>query len=277
MREGLLAYPLLFLPYYTRKTGSTSHGICSLLQATARSGCSDPRDRIYALLGICDAQLSRQVTPNYLAPVSNIFEDFFVKFIEEYHSLDLLQFCCFKTRHLDLPSWVPDLTSLTIRPPQGAFAGGSSRAHADLVRPGTLQVFGLQSTQVRAVSDLAVRSVPMSLMDSFQLIKTWHTFAGEHISNLDQPEFSEAFITAITYGWVHERRSVGTSAKEYFDEFLRLLAIADVTEAELGRSFLLQGFTRDTKDAEMLCTSDGKLGLGPLGTKRGKYLFEAFC
>jgi hypothetical protein len=45
MAEGMLSHPLRYLPYYTRQTMCTKYGTCRLLAATARSGCSNDRDR----------------------------------------------------------------------------------------------------------------------------------------------------------------------------------------------------------------------------------------
>ncbi|KAI9687976.1 MAG: hypothetical protein M1820_010374 [Bogoriella megaspora] len=269
MREGLLRHLLLYLLYYTPKTGSTKLGICSLLQATAQSVCGDSRDRIFALTGICDSKLMDQITPSYIKPVSRNFQEFFLLFTHEYRSLDLLQFCSLARRQLDLPTWVPDLTNCTIRPPQAAFACGSSQAQAYFRGPNMLDALGTQYVQIQAVHEVPVRSVHMSLAGTLHLIQTWHSFYLDQNSSERESTCPEAFITAIRYGWVRERRGVGTSAKEFYDDFISLSSLTNPSEAELGERLSLQAFKRDVNDASLLYTTDGHVGMGPLGTHEG--------
>ncbi|KAK4187330.1 heterokaryon incompatibility protein-domain-containing protein [Podospora australis] len=73
---------------------------------------SDPRDKIYGLLGLSADGLSRHVALNYDAPVEQVFEDFTLLHIEHTGGLDLLGLLGGEktSSSLNLPSYVPDWT-----------------------------------------------------------------------------------------------------------------------------------------------------------------------
>lgn len=71
--------------------------------------CSDPRDKVYALLGLCRDDLSSQPTllPDYNLPVTDVYRRFANYIIRKTGNLDIL--AVGTTRSLPgLPSWVPD-------------------------------------------------------------------------------------------------------------------------------------------------------------------------
>ena len=71
---------------------------------------TDPRDKIYGLLAMMDESLTRNIMPDYLAPVRSVYIDFAKDTIEDTKSLELLRHTS-SYGTLDLPSWVPDWTA----------------------------------------------------------------------------------------------------------------------------------------------------------------------
>ena len=77
-------------------------------------GCSDPRDKIYALLNLCNAKERRTIVPDYSLPVSSVYEQATLRLIENSRSLEVFGQLC--TQPCDglglvartLPSWVPN-------------------------------------------------------------------------------------------------------------------------------------------------------------------------
>jgi len=99
-------------------------GLIALMAYTGSYELSDPRDRIYALLGLAkNADCQMVGRPTYMEDVEVIYKHLVVSFIETYHNLDVICFAqLFRppTSNGDagsttsgsvattLPSWVPD-------------------------------------------------------------------------------------------------------------------------------------------------------------------------
>ena len=65
-----------------------------LLTQTRRCKCTDPRDRVYALLGLLDQKYD--IVPDYEKPVAEVYQDMFKSYIKKQHTygnLKLLAYC----------------------------------------------------------------------------------------------------------------------------------------------------------------------------------------
>ena len=267
MRKGLMPNPLTWLPYIFERAARDRLSISTLLLATAQSACTDPKDRIYALLSMCNRELSKTIIPDYTLTHGQVFEDFTLKFVKVYRNLVLMQYCDFATRQLQAPTWVPDWTRTVVRPWQLAQASGVSQAEAEVVSPGVLGAAGVRSGEVTAVSAAHWNGLkyPTSLTEAIHIIKKWHkTWLESTKGNAPL----EDFISAVRYGWTWERRRVGQSAKAYGEDFMRLVD-GNPDEDELGRSEFLESVIRDERTCTFFCTSLGHAGMGPTGTLPG--------
>ena len=86
---------------------------------------SDPRDKIYALLGLAKNTLG--IKPDYGKSVSEVYTDFSRSYINHSRNLDLLTQCQWRIglqegRFNDLPSWVPDFYNVSSYNPKVLFA-----------------------------------------------------------------------------------------------------------------------------------------------------------
>ena len=85
-----------------------------LLISTADSASSEPREHIYALMGLIgESPRMTAFTPDYTSPISKVYADFVRWQIENYKPLSIILFKKPRTRD-DLPSWVPDFASKEI-------------------------------------------------------------------------------------------------------------------------------------------------------------------
>jgi hypothetical protein len=71
-----------------------------LLHVVATRLCSDPRDKVFGLLGLFPPELSRLIHPRYTDSPRDVFRNAAIAFIECTGSLDILT--------LSGPSWIPD-------------------------------------------------------------------------------------------------------------------------------------------------------------------------
>ncbi|KAH6686479.1 heterokaryon incompatibility protein-domain-containing protein [Plectosphaerella plurivora] len=123
MRPGLwaLTWSRERLRQWHHDSGYTDHmGLIALLAYTSSSEVTNPRDRIYGLLGLVNQEDREMVgRPDYLASVEDVYNRLAKSFIETHSSLDII--CFAQTFHRPaslttsvgttpdiLPSWVPD-------------------------------------------------------------------------------------------------------------------------------------------------------------------------
>jgi hypothetical protein len=78
----------------------------SLLSQTRFSEATDPRDKVYALLGT--VKHNGSIVPNYEKTKAEVFIQTVRALIGEYEHLDILSNCQYRQRRPGIPSWVPD-------------------------------------------------------------------------------------------------------------------------------------------------------------------------
>lgn len=77
----------------------------SLLDRTRRRKCTNPRDKIYSLLGIVDCGAS--ISPDYSKSVEEVFTDTARIMIREYQHLGILSHAGYRERQPGIPTWAP--------------------------------------------------------------------------------------------------------------------------------------------------------------------------
>lgn len=80
--------------------------ILTILHNTQGTMCTDPRDRLYAILGIVDDSEAQDVEIDYSISVQEVYCNWARKRIQRTSSLDILSACTDSGRSGDLPSWV---------------------------------------------------------------------------------------------------------------------------------------------------------------------------
>lgn len=85
-------------------TPSTDH----IFNLSRRSQATDPRDKIYGMLGLCDKEITASIEPDYSKSVEQVYEDFAVCILRSCYRLDELLSWCIFVEGSALPSWVPD-------------------------------------------------------------------------------------------------------------------------------------------------------------------------
>ena len=88
--------------------------LAHLLTRTLILNCTDPRDKVYALLGLAGNRDKLNIVPDYFLSLEQVYTDTMWRMIQISGRLDLL---CFNANsHNPLPSWVPDWTLCSSRP-----------------------------------------------------------------------------------------------------------------------------------------------------------------
>ncbi|GAP88836.1 putative heterokaryon incompatibility protein [Rosellinia necatrix] len=297
MRDGLLPYPLLFLQYVTYQDTSSPQGMNRLIHGSALSCCSDPRDRIYGFLGLCDQRFAERLRPDYTLTPAEVFANFFLSHLEEYGNLEMIRYCTLNRRDLDAPSWIPDFCNIVARPTQFSLAAGNTRAEASLVKPGVLGVLGVQVTTVKELSEEELDDDQPTIDQAWRAIKAWRALAATCVPAAD-PSLPSAFFATLYHGFVadlgHRSQSILHSSS-YEAEFQRFTTTTTTTssddddddddegvivvgpsEDELAASVLVNNLLKQVRHHGFMTTADGHIGLAPLGTRPGDVVSALF-
>ena len=154
----------------------------SLLAAFRHRQASDPRDKIYGMLGLARPEMQTALAPDYRLSAAQVFTDAAIAIIKESGDLKLLSHT-YGSRQLDLPSWVPDWTArvddLMMHQVQyqnlGNFkAGGKWREPPVVNHDGALVVEGAIVDDVVAVGPAA------HVVSNEELLSSAQSLAGLH-------------------------------------------------------------------------------------------------
>lgn len=269
MRSGLIGPHIQSLIYCHEGFGRLRIGLTGLIESTASSACTDPRDRVYGLLGLCCTDIAKAIQVDYNSDIAIVFQSLVIAYLSTYNSLIPLKLCDFNSRKLCAPSWVPDLNNIVPRTTLFSFASGNTETQAKVLSRSILSVLGVHLGKVTAVSTYQMHGISPTVFDAFHTIREWYSLASCYAS---VETLMESFFTAIFQGWVKERRGdhLGISTQLYSDELLGFLKLSsEPTERALSQSELIQNFVRDERYCAFLCTDQGSLGLGPVGTRSG--------
>ena len=108
----------------------------ALIERTQQCKCSDPRDRVYAVLNMLKTfEKDANIKPDYTKTVSQVYRDVVLSILENTDKITILGHCQMQDQPLkssdalQLPSWVPDWTfPRDIRPLMTGHASGNSNA-----------------------------------------------------------------------------------------------------------------------------------------------------
>ncbi|KAB5563138.1 heterokaryon incompatibility protein-domain-containing protein [Coniochaeta sp. 2T2.1] len=80
-----------------------------LLDSTKTNKATDPRDKIYGILGLSSDFRSGGIDPQYEHPVQQVYFDVVKAYFAKYDALDILDQCFYgHTAEIGLPSWIPN-------------------------------------------------------------------------------------------------------------------------------------------------------------------------
>ncbi|KAL6233108.1 hypothetical protein BDW75DRAFT_216076 [Aspergillus navahoensis] len=100
--------------------------------------CSDPRDKVFAVLGLMGEKL---ITPDYRLPTESVYIGIAAYFAMNKHTTDLLALAGQKNRSFNLPSWVPDWSQQLSLPSLDTFLQSGVRNYLDdLILDGAIRV-----------------------------------------------------------------------------------------------------------------------------------------
>ncbi|KAF4452329.1 heterokaryon incompatibility [Fusarium albosuccineum] len=123
----------------------TTNPISQFLSIFLSRKATDPRDKVYGLLGLFPPGFRRRINPQYSAPVVKVYTDTVVAHIAHTKRLDMVQICGLGMPGINRPSWVQDFGSRHImtRDLRYQLAALSSPCHTSFLAPDKLEVTGV--------------------------------------------------------------------------------------------------------------------------------------
>ena len=150
--------------------------LIDLLLRTRSLRCTDPRDKVYALLNLVTNQ-SSDIQPDYSKSTSETFRSIIEDSLNKCKTLQLLANCVLRGRTLSMPSWVPDWSV------QSQFQETIDRfcprfnteAHGKIISSDILVTKGVHVTTVHVVTNhfpLKIPNAPNELHELYRKLIT---------------------------------------------------------------------------------------------------------
>ena len=252
--------------------GDPQSVMLDILQKTNNCTCSDPRDRVYALLNLINPQDVFGFDTDYTLTTEEVFRTFMMSYTSTSGILDLLSQC--EMRELEavkVPSWVPDWTkSRECNPLRSSKACWGSKGEANFDDTGILRVTACCVGTVDSIHDIVnqtnssiVRRLwraigqekNMDVPDDSKIDPLCRILCGDEFSESNPPPFqsrprlqeSQVLVSYLKYKTGSRYRD-----RNFIDDHIKVLSRLQ------GRAF----FT----------TKEGYIGLAPRRTEAGDQL-----
>ena len=290
-----MEFPVNLVREVWRSQASVAEAECTLLKQLwhfKSRKCGDPRDKVYAILGICKDLRSGDITVDYSASVARVYSDVSKFIIMRDRSLKLLSACqSYGSDVRGLPSWAPDwsidarfrptrsISSWVADDRSGIFhASGSFPARVEISADlRTMSAQGLLVGKIAVLgthleNDGDTEETLATQERMFTLFKEWwplaqtntpeSTSSGERRANAfwrtivtDMDSFSQKATQSVEGAQFRSWMALPSTAFEPED----LVAESGVQE---NLSFVAS-FQQATRNRRFFITEEGQLGLGP--------------
>ncbi|KAI6081210.1 hypothetical protein F4821DRAFT_33309 [Hypoxylon rubiginosum] len=247
-------------------------GIIDLLATTRRCLCIDPRDRVYATLGLQADYYPIIIRPDYSKPFKEVYRDLVIAFYETRLDLGILTFCL----DTELPSWVPDWSHLKASPILTTWAAGNSKAYLRLLSEDKIEVQGVKCGVILSrLGHMPPHHIARGEMR--QIVKDWMP---EDIKSTTYPTGTSSFEALAT---LLVSNGLCESLKE--DNLPTLAQVEAIFDGDiLGRPKTLESGTSQYENfyrtmeqfllgQAFFQTKDGFFGLSPASIQEGDEVY----
>ena len=160
-----LGVRLLLISHMISEGGYLTLG--ALIERSQQCKCSDPRDRVYAVLSMLKTfERDAKIKPDYTKTVSQVYRDVVLSVLDHTNKISILGHCEMQEQPLEssdslqLPSWVPDWTiPSSIQRMETGHASGNSNAETSHDND-VLRVMGTHIARIGHVEKIVCDSVP---------------------------------------------------------------------------------------------------------------------
>jgi hypothetical protein len=125
-----------------------------LILQTAHQKCTDPRDRVFALLSLlCPEDKSLGIEADYSKSVSQVYQEVFISYCKKKEDLQLPQNYELVAEGTTLPTWVPNWDKRQLAPEGFASirASASSGPNFEVIQEKTLRIYGVKVATIERI------------------------------------------------------------------------------------------------------------------------------
>jgi hypothetical protein len=252
-----------------------------LVRSTRTSRCTDPKDRVYAMLNILPtSQRGVQITPNYNNTLGQVYQDAFLSFFRHTKQLTLLACCELKLDRLDMPSWVPDWsTGTSTTPLPREFADTISLSDAEYLGHGVLRATGVYTATVAHVSTCGFSIGTGSRLRNIrelQRLAPPHVAEGSYITGITTMEAYCRSLCSNDFGERFVPPNPGfPELYQILGDFRTLLESKNnliLEESSFGINWYLKRIAEFCDGRSFFQTEEGYFGIGPACVRDGDIL-----
>lgn len=255
-----------------------STALTSLLQRTKLSLCTDPRDRVYALLSMIDRGTAESIRPDYERSVADVYADVVLDDVYRNKSLRLLRQCGVRDQpsSLHLPTWVPDWSRPKHSPDISlSRASGLSAPEATHESPGVLGLSGIHCATVEHVACPVPYNASQS--QALKICQTWEPHNLMNSSYVDGESMLDAYCRTLTCNATADQRG-GRGSYPTIEES-RAAFMSNLWSGRKEDLYSGHGHSHFIRLLLFRCygqaffrTLDGHIGLAPVGIQKGDHI-----
>ncbi|KAI0857531.1 heterokaryon incompatibility protein-domain-containing protein [Xylaria cubensis] len=249
--------------------------------------CEDPRDRVYAVLGLLHESIHLDIQPDYTKSATQVYEDLYTQYINNTSNLDFLSACQLSDPPSG-PSWQPKWSLDTSVVREGTalpvmFVSGHFHASPYTPVDGKLNVMGVSVGRIQRLRKNRAREID-TYYDTIALIRDAFFFPPKLISSdyISGGTLLDAFTRALSLDRFEENFSPARKdlpgrfdsaelLREILEEIDLFKEETDMLSVPNPRNF--SNFLSQARDAlQGRCvydTEEGFVGLAPLKAKSG--------
>ena len=268
-------YDLITYPDYV---ASVFDDLTHMLENARSANCSDPRDKIFAVLSLAHKSQTRGLDPDYSKPAEAIFQNLVLHYTSNIQSLDILTHCELRDENcgMKLPTWVPDWT--VPRLSEAIWLSASCKRSKPRVRYRDGTVLTATGVHVAVIKSLETLLQPG---DQTPVLHYENAIRALIVPKIESLSLSERDATIISLcrtlccNTFTDRYSPPDSTFASFEICRNYINwIIDTTrdtalEHSLEKQRYLNIMRSRTKGRSFLTTVDGQIGLAPIATKPG--------
>ena len=242
-----------------------------LLDLSRSKECTDPRDKVYGVLGLTAPLFNASIKVDYSLPVEQVYKDAFLAHTGVTLRLELLKHCNLPKQSTRGPSWVPDWSKAEFTAPilSEQISSGLSRAHFKYVSPNVLNVMGVRCTTAQKVSAAASMEIDKTL----SIVREWLEDLPKTDLYVSGETMIEAFALTLCMNRTCERHPTNhfLSVSEFIC-LLREIIISDVDSDKdtIGSDREIANIIQKIRGRAFFTTEDGHMGTAPCGILPGE-------
>ena len=256
----------------------------SVLDAARSASCSDPRDKIFAVLSLARESHTWGMDADYSKPAEAVFQDLVLHYTSNIQSLDILTHCELRddTGGMELPTWVPNWTVPRLCEPITLAA--SCRKSKPQVRYQDRRVLaatGVHVAIIKCVENLPQSALPDQLPYRHEVEDAIRALVVPKIKSLSLSE-REATLTSLcrTFGCnvFAERLSPPSPnlvsfehSRKYMHRMIDATRDTALDDSQGGPSYLAR-VGAVIGGRSFFTTDDGYIGLAPTAIKPGDHV-----